>query len=118
MVDKVIRTENADDFIKEYFIEYRSMLRKLKEGLNRSLGFGSTTIHTPEPTPMRQLDNKVLISNESGLIVGDSLKFEIKEWFNSRCYITQTFIYKIEYYDSLSVKGTLEKYYITPIYNN
>lgn len=115
-MEKLIKTENVNDFINEYFIEHRSRLRRFKDDLTKSLGIGYAAIQTPL-IPKDHLEDEVLISNESGLKEGDSLKFENKEYLNSRCRITHHYSYSIKKYDSVSVKGILESYSIEPIYN-
>lgn len=103
MVDKVIRTENAAKFIGDYV--------KLD---NRCAGpQGIDERHIPEV-----LKDEIIISESSGLIIGATLTIEVELWLSNRCNTKQTFVYRIEHYDSVSVKGTLEKYYVTPIYND
>lgn len=115
-MEKLIKTENVSDFINEYLIEYRGIFRRFKDDITESLGMGYAAIQTPL-IPKDHLENKVLISNKSGLKEGDSLEFEYKEYLNNRCWIIHHYSYSIKKHDSVSVKGILESYSIEPIYN-
>lgn len=97
-MEKLIKTENARDFIANYLVG----CSHLKESRSANL----------------ILTDEIIVSDKADLKTGDSIKIEVQDGFNTRCSLTQVYVYDITEYDSVSVKGFLRSYSIVPIYNN
>lgn len=98
---KIIKTENAADFIASYFVGYNNS----NDDFRRRRDAYSI------------LKDEVIISDKANLKAGESIRIEFKEDLNKRCSLTHLYVYDIVAYDSISVKGLLKSYSIVPTYN-
>lgn len=98
-MEVTIKTENVKGYIKDHFV---LDTERFPNGLNIN----------------RALNDEILVSKSSGLSGDDRLIIEQVISYDSRCNIISTHIYLMDEYDSVSLKGSLMKFEIKPIYKN